>query len=131
VRDVFERIADLTTSEDLEPWERLRAIKSLAKSAISSIDHPPPVVTKPKPPPVVNTEGLGRAQRWMVRQLDNKGVLWCIDLKGVRWGTLQSTRTVLDRLIDRGLVWLDRGTSDDGYRLTAAGRVLADQMKGK
>lgn len=128
MRDVFEKIAELTTAEDLEPSERLQAIKALARSAMSSIDHPPPVVKlEPKP----NTEGLGKAQRWMIRQLDNKGVLWCIDLKGVRWGTLQSTRTILDRLIDRGLVWLDRGTSDDGYRLTAAGRVLADQMKGK
>lgn len=130
MRDVFERIASLTTAEDLEPRERFRAIKTLAMSAISSIDNPPPPA--PSPPPKPNTEGMGRAQRWMVRRLDHYGVARDSDLKNFRWGTLQATRKVLEKLVDRGLVWTEEEYLEgEVYRLTAAGRVLANQLKGQ
>lgn len=129
MRDVFERIADLTTDVDLEPSERLRAIKALAKSAISTIDHPPP--SPPAPPPPVNAEGLGRAQRWMIRRLEHFGVARDADLKNFRWGTRQATVLVLDRLVERGLVWTEEEYLEGQvYRLTAAGRVVAQQLKG-
>lgn len=129
-RDLFERIAELTTAEELSTAERFRAIKSLATSAISSIDHPPPA--PPPPPPKVNDEGLGRAQRWMIRRLEHYGMARESDLRNFRWGTLQATRKVLEKLVDRGLVWTEEEYLEgEVYRLTAAGRVLANQLKGQ